>query len=145
MISQTRDAHASIERVLADVRNSRAKQAAEAHTIAPSELAGRITLRAYRVQHIGEKSKPVAQLNNLVQLIQRLVAPNVWNSGDGRHSIEIIDDALMIQTTNVNHRQIQRALMQLGFDPGAYGHYGGTGIQEWMGEGYVPVAKELPK
>lgn len=76
-------------------------------------------------------SPPQERIDELVSLIEEMVAPESWHSAGGRQgAIKAINDSLVISQTEENHRAIQAILEGLRHDSGA-----GTMIQvdlQWL-------------
>ena len=76
-------------------------------------------------------SPPQERIDELVSLIEEMVAPESWHSAGGRQgAIKAINDSLVISQTEENHRAIQAILDGLRHDSGA-----GTMIQvdlQWL-------------
>jgi hypothetical protein len=125
VVSQTQANHAKIEALLTELRRVNAADAAD---IAADDGSGKITLRAYRLTLANAK---VLELEKLVGLIQRKVEPELWRNSPDEHFAEIIDQAVMIQTTNANHRRIGDLISRLGYrdlstPAGGGGAFGGA-------------------
>lgn len=110
VVSQTQATHDKIDALLAELRRMNASQAASPEN-AVDDGSATLSLRAYRLTHARE---PVKELGRLVTVIQRNVEPTAWANID-QHFAQTIDDVLLIQTTNANHRRIAELLSDLGY------------------------------
>ncbi len=111
VVSQTQATHDKIDALLAELRRMGASQAASPENAA-DDGGSALSMRAYRLTHGAE---PVKDLAKLVGVIQRHVEPKAWTTDVDRHFVQTVDDAMLIQTTNANHRRIAELLSDLGY------------------------------
>jgi len=91
-----------------------------------TDKSGELSLRPYYLKLSGGQA--VKDIGAMEKLIRRVIEPGVWNDSEGRNFIHVVDDALMIQTTNALHEKIEGLLQQLQIINGGSGRAGGGGF-----------------
>jgi len=124
VISQTEAVHAKIDDLFARLRNVSAAQKASPEDQPLGDAAVELSLRPYELTlSNGDRVKDVQVV---AQLLQRVVEPTSWQRKDGRNFVQVVDNVLMIQTTNAIHDQIEALLQQLEIKrPGGIAQGGG--------------------